>query len=166
MLAEGFADAHPVVTVLVVGVVFVLVLAVVVFLRPIERFLNRTHGKKPPPTAGLLWVDDRPEHNARLLNGLREQGVPVDVVQTTSEAVVRLNECAYAIVVSDVSRVEEVSDTDLRLLEQVGVTTPVVIFSRYESTSAAYRALSDGTVVVVSTEAEIRDRLRAVDLLR
>lgn len=160
MLAEVFAEGHPVADVLLMVAVLALVIAVVVFLRPIERYLNRRtgQGKAPPPTAGVLWIDDRPEHNARLLNGLRSRGVPVDVVHTTVEALARLTAGAYAIVVLDLSRVDEVTDADLRQLEDAGGTTPVVVFSRY-------RALADSEVTVVSSEAEIMEWLREVNLL-
>jgi ActR/RegA family two-component response regulator len=158
MLAEVFAEAHPVADVLLMVAVVLLVGAVVVFLRPIERYLNKNRGKAPPPAAGVLWIDDRPEHNARLLNGLRSRAVPVDVVQTTGEALTCLVERAYAIVVLDLSRVEEVADADLRQVEDASGTTPVVVFSRY-------RTLVDSEVTVVSSEAEIMEWLREVNLL-
>ena len=77
MLAEGFADINPVVNVLLIVAALALVIAAVVFLGPMERFatrLTRSRARRGTDTsaAGVLWVDDRPEHNARLLDGLRE----------------------------------------------------------------------------------------------
>lgn len=170
MEAERFADAQPVVNVLLIVVVLGLVAAVLVFRGPVERFLGRLTRRQmhedtgAPPAAGVLWVDDRPEHNARLLDGLREQGVPVDVTGSTNEALTHLGEKKYAIVVSDMSRVEDdelVVDAGQRLMAKAGDSTPVVIFSRY--TSSDYP--DSGAVTVVSSEAEIQDWLRTVNLL-
>jgi CheY-like chemotaxis protein len=168
MLGAGFADiGRPVVAVLVIVVVLVLVIAAVVFPARLERVLTRLTwwreeaGPATAAVAGVLWVDDRPEHNARLLNGLREQGVPVEVARTMAEAVERLGERAYTIIVADMSRADHPGD-DLRPLEQASGTIPVVVFSRYASTADAYR---ERDVTAVSSEAEIREWLRSVDLL-
>jgi CheY-like chemotaxis protein len=166
MLAEGFADINPVVNVLLIVAVLALVIAAMVFLGPMERFATRlTRGRARRGTdtsaAGVLWVDDRPEHNARLLDGLREQGVRVDVARSPADALARLGERDYTIIVSDMSRVDN-PDEGLRQLEQASGTTQVVVFSRYASTVETYR---DRGVAVVSSEAEIRDWLRSVDLL-
>jgi CheY-like chemotaxis protein len=161
MLAENFADTHPVVTALLIVVALVLVIVALVFQRPIERLLNRT-GRRPagrPSSSGVLWVDDRPDHNARLLNGLRGQGVRVDVARTTTEAVAHLTERDYAIIVSDMSRVDD-GDAVIRELEQASDRVPLVLFNRYAETSETYRDRA-----VVSSEAEIKAWLRAVDLL-
>ena len=162
MLVAPFADAHPVATVLLIAAVLALVTAAVVFQRPIERFFNRLTRRGSPRTtsqAGVLWVDDRPDHNARLLDSLRDQGVRVDVAASVGDALARLREHEYAIVVSDVSRVED-GEAGLRQLDEASGRVPVVVFSRYVSTSEAYRDRA-----VVSSEAEIKDWLRAVDLL-
>lgn len=163
MLVAPLADAHPVAKVLVIAAVLAVVIAAVVFQRPIERFANRVTRRGSPrgqsSSAGVLWVDDRPDHNARLLDGLRDQGVRVDVAPSVAEALVRLRECEYAIVVTDVSRVED-GHAGLRELDGASGRVPVVVFSRYESTSQVYRDRA-----VVSSEGEIRDWLRAVDLL-
>ena len=170
MEAERFADAQPVVNVLLIVVVLGLVATVLVFRGPVERFLNRLTRRQehedtdPTPAAGVLWVDDRPEHNARLLNGLREQGVPVDVTGTPNEALVHLGMRKYAIVVSDMSRVEDgehAVEVGQLLLAKAGDSTPVVIFSRYASVDYP----DSGAVTVVSSEAEIKEWLRTVNLL-
>jgi CheY-like chemotaxis protein len=163
MLVAPFADAHPVVTVLLIAAVLALVIGAVVFQKPIERFVGRLTRRDTPRSksspAGVLWVDDRPDHNARLLNSLREQGVRVDVAAGVSEALACLREHEFAIVVSDVSRVED-GEAALRQLDKASGRVPVVVFSRYVSASEVYRDRA-----VVSSEAEIQDWLRAVDLL-
>jgi CheY-like chemotaxis protein len=182
MLAERFTDANPVANVFLMVAVLVVVAALVAFRGPIERFLERTRRstrgpavpapRSPhPPDTGVLWVDDRPEHNARLLNGLRDRGVRLDVVRTVTEALSHLGQREYAIIVSDMSRVEDgtttTGDGGLRLVEEASGPTPVVIFSRYAASTRTYRdhELDGGAVAVVSSEAEIRSWLRAVDVL-
>ena len=85
----------------------------------------------------------------------------VDVACSSAEALARLGERGYTIIVSDMSRVDS-PDEGLRLLEQASGSTQVVVFSRYASTVETYR---DRGVAVVSSEAEFRDWLRSVDLL-
>lgn len=167
MVAQGFADNNLVAYVLLIVAALAVVVAAVVFLGPVERFFGRLSRKRAhggtdnPSAAGVLWVDDRPEHNARLLNGLREQGVRVDVACNASDALTHLGAGDYAIIVSDMSRVDHPGE-GLQQLEQASGTTPVVVFSRYTSTLETYR---DRDVAVVSSEAEIKDWLRSVDLL-
>lgn len=163
MLVAPFADAHPVATVLLIAAVLVLVVAALMFQRPIERLVKRlikrgSSGSASSP-AGVLWVDDRPDHNARLLDSLRDQGVRVEVAHSVTDALTRLGERQYAIVVSDVSRVDD-GEAGLRQLDAASGRVPVVVFSRYVSASEAYHDRA-----VVSSEAEIKDWLRAVDLL-
>ncbi|TDV46842.1 response regulator [Actinophytocola oryzae] len=162
MLAKDFADSHPVITALLIVVALALVAVAVLFQQPIERLLDRllrAPCEDGPPSSGALWVDDRPDHNARLLNSLRGQGVRLDVACSTAEAVDRLREHTYAIIVSDMSRIED-GDTVLRELERASRQAPVVIFSPFTETSELY---SDRAVV--SSEAEIKEWLRAVHLL-
>lgn len=182
-LADDWWDAHPVANMLMaVGIVLVIAL-LVVFARPLTRALlsldlwfMRARGvadpepEEEPPGPGLLWVDDRPDDNHRLRGDLERKGVPIDVVRSTSEALAALEERHYALVLSDLSRVEDgknVPDAGLRLLAQMAPETPVVIYSKFESLPTAYRdrALEEGAVAVVSSVDEVWEWLRAVDLL-
>lgn len=87
----------------------------------------------PDPYA-VLWVAERPETHALLVEQLRDNGVRVTVTATTSEAVAELSERPYRLVVSDMSRKEDgsrVPDAGLVLLRELrdlGVDTPVILF--------------------------------------
>lgn len=87
----------------------------------------------PDPYA-VLWVAERPEAHALLVEQLRDNGVRVTVTATTSEAVAELSERPYRLVVSDMSRKEDgsrVPDAGLVLLRELrdlGVDTPVILF--------------------------------------
>ncbi len=88
----------------------------------------------PEPFA-VLWVAERPETHALLVEQLRDNGVRVTTVATTSTAVSELAERPYRLIVSDMSRTEDGhrrSDAGLFLLQELrdlGVDIPVVVFS-------------------------------------
>ncbi len=183
MLAADYFDEHPVVNAMILFGIVLTVVVVAVFHRPVGRALHavvlwfmRAQGVADPEpdvapaAAGVLWVDDRPEQNARLLGRLARDGVPVDMARGTDEALACLEERNYAIILSDMSRVEDdntVLDAGLRLLARADSEIPFVIFSKYESVSTAFRdrALDEGAVAVVSGEDEVLEWLRAVDLI-
>jgi DNA-binding NtrC family response regulator len=50
----------------------------------------------------LLLVEDDPSLQFTILTALEEKGYAVDAVSTTGEAIERLNECEYPIVISDI----------------------------------------------------------------
>ncbi|MBF6176523.1 response regulator [Nocardia blacklockiae] len=86
--------------------------------------------------AAVLWVDDRPENNALIVDRLKRNGIRVDIVRTTDEALTLLDKRrAYGAIVSDWGRTEHntrVSDAGLRLITAVrerGITTPLIIYS-------------------------------------
>lgn len=186
MLAQRYAETNPVANTIIGLSIVLLIVALVVFHRPIGRALHwiemkimQRHGAADPEldveqrVRGVLWVDDRPENNVRLLDQLEREGVPVDVARSTSEAMEHLDARSYAIILSDMSRLEDgvnVLDAGLRLLRQTQehfVVVPFVIYSKYETLSTTHtdEALVDGAAAVTSSEAEVLDWLRAVDLL-
>lgn len=83
----------------------------------------------------VLWVAERPENHALLVEQLRDNGVRVTATTTTSAAVAELSERPYRLIVSDMSRKEDgrqVSDAGLVLLRELrdlGVDIPVIMFS-------------------------------------
>lgn len=95
----------------------------------------------PPPQApvdaepfAVLWVDDRPENDALLIQQLRENGVRVTTASTTADALTEIQERPYRLIVSDMSRQEDGQsrpDAGLALVQELrdlGVDTPVIIF--------------------------------------
>lgn len=88
----------------------------------------------PEPFA-VLWVAERPENHALLVEQLRDNGVRVTVIASTSEAVAEVSERPYRLIVSDMSRKEDGRhrvDAGLSLLRELrdlGVDIPVVVFS-------------------------------------
>ena len=61
----------------------------------------------PPPerrAAAVLWVDDRPENNALLIDQLMTDGVQVDVARTTEEGLALASRRGYGAVITDMGR--------------------------------------------------------------
>ncbi|MCP2265162.1 hypothetical protein ACFQHV_18350 [Promicromonospora thailandica] len=89
------------------------------------------------PSHSILWVDDHPENNAMLAETWRRDGVPVDTALSTDDALRLLGERSYALIISDLGRVESgavVPDAGLRLLTQVRTFDPVTPFVLYGNT--------------------------------
>jgi CheY-like chemotaxis protein len=88
-----------------------------------------------PKAAGVLWVDDHPEHNALQVDQLERRGVVVDSVRSTREALQKLTGQRYQLIVSDMERAEAgkpVPNAGLELIRTVRTfdrETPVVIFT-------------------------------------
>ncbi|WP_241518774.1 response regulator [Streptomyces sp. CB03238] len=79
----------------------------------------------------ILWVDDHPEGNAPLMELFRTAGMHIDPARSTEEAAPLLRRRSYDVVISDMERHgdPQAGTTLLRLLEQYGVRTPVLIYT-------------------------------------
>lgn len=117
----------------------------------------------------VLWVSDRPESHALLVEQLRNNGVRVTTARTTAEAVELVNRRPYRLVVSDMGRREDgrwQPDAGLALLGELhdlGVDVPVVVFSEQQQYAA--RARQAGAVAVTGSAAEMVGHFRNFDLL-
>lgn len=88
----------------------------------------------PEPFA-VLWVAERPENHALLVEQLRNNGVRVTTVATTAEALAEASKRPYRLIVSDMGRKEDghyhpdAGVSLLRELRDLGVDTPVIVFT-------------------------------------
>jgi CheY-like chemotaxis protein len=74
------------------------------------------------PARTLLWVDDNPDNNLFEVGELMEAGFVVTQVRSTAEALSRLQEGNFDLVVTDMGRKEHgrrVDDAGLRLIEWI-----------------------------------------------
>ncbi len=90
----------------------------------------------PPPISGpgfhVLWVDDEPKNNARFQEELNElMHVVTTTATSTEEALAKLGERGFDLIVSDVSRYrrEDEGANMLRDFREKGVTTPVIFYT-------------------------------------
>lgn len=101
---------------------------------------DRSPGHGPRPISReVLWVDDHPENNAILVDGLQRDGTMVTLARSTREAMERLRYGSYGAIVSDMGRREdgaEVPTAGLTLLRKVRELDPAVPFIIYSSPQA------------------------------
>jgi CheY-like chemotaxis protein/uncharacterized coiled-coil protein SlyX len=105
-------------------------------LPPKAAELPPVHAPVGPEPFAVLWVSERPESHALLVEQLRDNGVRVTMASTTSEALAEISERPYRLIVSDMSRKEEDgryrADAGLSLLRELrdlGVDVPVIMYS-------------------------------------
>lgn len=97
----------------------------------------------PRPPRPILWVDDNPLNNGPLVEALRSMGVHIDLALSTEEALELLPRQPYALVISDLHRMEHGESNDdagLQLVQEIrqrGYIVPVFIYS---SGAARFRA--------------------------
>ncbi|KOT38499.1 multidrug DMT transporter permease [Streptomyces caelestis] len=79
----------------------------------------------------MLWVDDRPEGNAPLVELFRAVGMHVDVALSTEEATPLFRRRPYDVIISDLDRDgdRQAGIKMLRVLDQYGIDVPVVIYT-------------------------------------
>lgn len=86
-------------------------------------------------SAAVLWVDDRPENNALLIDQLMTGGVRVDIARTTAEGLALASGHDYGAVISDMGRAEDgryrsTAGLELaRALRAAGDHTPLLMFT-------------------------------------
>ncbi|WP_280383533.1 hypothetical protein [Nocardia wallacei] len=135
----------------------------------------------PPPSArpgpapnAVLWVDDKPQNNALIVDRLERNGVRVDIARTTEEALTLLDRGRnYGVVVTDWGRTENgvrVSDAGRRLLEEVrerDTSAPLIIYTSAFGISAARRdsATEAGARLVTGSTTRLTGELAALGLL-
>ncbi len=77
--------------------------------------------------ARVLWVDDYPENNRNECSLLRALGVEVEQVRSTQEAIDKLSQNRYDLLLSDIAR-HGVADAGLRMLKQLVQGAPPLVF--------------------------------------
>jgi CheY-like chemotaxis protein len=78
-----------------------------------------------------LWVDDRPMLTSYERRALEALGVQFTISKTTDDALERLQNKTYDIIISDISRPPDryAGYTLLEKMKSMGVTTPVIIYA-------------------------------------
>lgn len=130
----------------------------------------------PAPTSAepyaVLWVTERAENHALLVDQLRENGVRVAVVTTTAEALVEATKRRYRLIVSDMSRSEDGRHRPdaginlLRELRDLGLDVPVIMFSgRQGQLRYGAQARQAGAVATTSSAYEMVKHFQNFGLL-
>ena len=137
-----------------------------------EQELPPVNAPVGPEPFAVLWVAEKPESHALLVEQLRDNGVRVSMVSTTGEALAELAERPYRLIVSDMSRTEDGryrTDAGLALLNELrdlGVDTPVIVYCgpRMEQQYGT-RAQQAGAVAITSSAYEMFKHFQSFGLL-
>jgi len=128
----------------------------------------------PQPTAStVLWVDDRPQNNALVIDRLERNGIRVDIAKTTDEALALIEKCRYGAILTDMGRTEDgvrAPDAGLHLIEAVrarGLSVPIIVYSSSRGTarSTRDRALLAGATLVTGSTIDLTAELAILGLL-
>ena len=114
------------------------------------------------PTLSILVLDDEPIVGKRLKPALAKSGYEVDVVETGADALRKLQERTYDIVVTDV-RMEGVDG--LEVLRQVRARSPrtaVIMITGYATVDVAREALTLGAFDFIAKPFRLDDLRTAI----
>jgi CheY-like chemotaxis protein len=126
-----------------------------------------TEGMARRAPFSILWVDDRPQNNAFLIDRFQSEGIRIRPAATTAEALAALATDRFDLVVSDLERVENGvvrSAAGLELLEaRPGDAPPVAIFAGAGAIAEAGRLKAAGARWVTASGVDL---IHAVQELR
>jgi len=111
----------------------------------------------------VLWVDDNPRNNTGIVAALADLKIQVVTATSTREALDRLSEANYSMIISDVGRLEDGADhpqAGLELLQALrdrNVTTPVVFFTGTRGAQQADALRAAGALLVTRRTSELID---------
>ncbi|GGJ02968.1 hypothetical protein GCM10011581_45090 [Saccharopolyspora subtropica] len=137
-----------------------------------EGELPPTRAPVGPEPFAVLWVSEKPETHAILVEQLRNNGVRVTTVTTTDQALAELSQRPYRLIVEDMGRKENGRwrpDAGLALLDELrdlGVDTPVIVYSS-EQAQLRYgeQARQCGAVGTTSSAYEMFKNFQSFGLL-
>lgn len=102
----------------------------------------------------MLWVDDRPKNNSFLIAALEERGARVDTAKSTDEALKKLKDFRYEVVISDMARPEG-GKAGIDLAEKMKTAapgTPIYIFcGKWAATNLREEALAAGVAGITAS---------------
>jgi CheY-like chemotaxis protein len=118
--------------------------------------------KSVPVAMSILWVDDNPSNNAYHQSRLRDLGFQIELAFDTGNALTKLKQMSFDIVISDMHRVEdgvERKTAGLELLNHMGlsgISIPLVFFCS-SLAAVAYRdvALAQGAVGITASSSQL-----------
>jgi CheY-like chemotaxis protein len=121
----------------------------------------------------ILWVDDRPENNAFMVERLNSKCIDVVICKTSQGALSDLARMKFDLCISDMERLEEgreVADAGMRLLEKLKSDSPDLPFVFFTSSRsiARYRkqALELGAIDMIKSGMELYRILSSIRLKR
>jgi CheY-like chemotaxis protein len=133
------------------------------------KLIERTSQTRAAPSKSVLWVDDNPRNNSFLVQQLLDAGITVDLAVSTTEALSRLSQRTYSIVVSDMGRSEAgsyIAQAGIDLLRRVREQDSKIPFFIYCSHKKALEygeaAEKYGATAVTSSPTQLAGMLKAI----
>ena len=80
----------------------------------------------------VLWVDDHPENNTLEVQSLKSLGIEVTFAESTAEALRKLKDDEFDVLISDMARADD-DQAGYSLLEKVRALRPMIPFILYSS---------------------------------
>jgi CheY-like chemotaxis protein len=102
----------------------------------------------------VLWVDDWPGNNASLVDAMRSLQIQVDLALTTREALSRLEQQEYDLIISDMARQEDGTSHPeaglelIRAVRQSGNQTPIFIYAGRDAMRRREELETEGAALV------------------
>lgn len=109
----------------------------------------------------ILWVDDYPSNNAFLIDKFRTDGVEVDLSMTTADALRKLKQRPFNVLISDLGRKEEGADNPfagldlLNGLTALGTRLPSVIYAGKRGLAHERQLKQAGAELVTASPVEV-----------
>lgn len=109
----------------------------------------------------ILWVDDYPSNNAFLVERLRSSGYVIDISTTTKEALTKLASQSYALLITDLGRVEEGIDRPMAGRDLIKAVRgedpdlPCLVFSSARAIQMADALRAAGATAVTSSGTDV-----------
>lgn len=88
-----------------------------------------------PEERRLLWVDDYPVNNAFLIDKFEKDGLEVEKALSTTDALRKLENVPYSVIITDLGRKENGIDNKfaglelIRSVRKLGNNTPILVFA-------------------------------------
>ncbi|MBK8455981.1 MAG: response regulator [Phyllobacteriaceae bacterium] len=118
---------------------------------------NRSQNK----ISKILWVDDFPTNNAFLIEKFIENKIDVVLSISTEDAMKKLANEIYEIVITDLGRIENGVDNPLagmdfiKLMKSRKIATPILVFASRRGLEYKEKLLSFGATDVTSSAVEV-----------
>ena len=132
--------------------------------RVARRATTAVAGRSAADLKAVLWVDDHPENNARLVEALGNLGIAVDEVVSTAEALQRFSARTHAVVITDLGRTEDGAERNMAGLELIkalrerGETCPIVVYAGSRGVQLRSELIRAGAQLVTNRPTEVFDR--------
>jgi CheY-like chemotaxis protein len=118
---------------------------------PSPRTQRRLQGAK------ILWVDDRPDNNRFERQTLEALGIDVDLSTSTEDALQKVRQRSYDLLISDMGRPPDARAgyTLLDQLRQSGYQTPFIIYAGSRTPEHIREAREHGAITTTNSPQEL-----------